>query len=339
VTFRFLCDKVVDLSVPTSKSVRVFARETWDESADLTPSSELAEGEVFSATCWSPDASHVAAGTTKGTVCVWKLKDRKVVASKKTTRGYGIASIAWNPAKASEVAFIDNQGYWGLLEKLNCATGGSSDAPKATTSQSVHIVEDKDEFNEEELAAALFDDDDDDDENSFSIRKIKAATTGFLDNDDDDSNMEEKRRMKGDESAATSAAPTPTPAVHNHLRTLIKSVKHGSHKMSDVKSSTIKGFPFQAALAPLPPAAVLDVDIQDAFQSGSTPAHLSSRFMVWNGVGMIRCYNTPDDNSIEVHNCIVGQGSELRGAHTPFQPKKEYPPPFTEIILLSRKST
>lgn len=40
--------------------------------------------------------------------------------------------------------------------------------------------------------------------------------------------------------------------------------------------------------------------LQRAFQPGSTPEHLSSRFMVWNSVGVIRQYNNDDENSIDI---------------------------------------
>ncbi|PNF36311.1 hypothetical protein B7P43_G00541, partial [Cryptotermes secundus] len=41
-------------------------------------------------------------------------------------------------------------------------------------------------------------------------------------------------------------------------------------------------------------------DLQPPFQPSSTPAHLQHRFMVWNSIGVVRCYNTEDENSIDV---------------------------------------
>ncbi|KAJ9590981.1 hypothetical protein L9F63_015987 [Diploptera punctata] len=46
------------------------------------------------------------------------------------------------------------------------------------------------------------------------------------------------------------------------------------------------------------------VDLQPPFQPSSTPVHLQHRFhghyLVWNSVGIVRCYNTEQDNSIDV---------------------------------------
>ncbi|XP_057323397.1 WD repeat and HMG-box DNA-binding protein 1 [Microplitis mediator] len=51
-----------------------------------------------------------------------------------------------------------------------------------------------------------------------------------------------------------------------------------------------------------PSKAVAEVNMQDPFQPGSTPVHLLSRFMVWNDVGIVRCYTSEDneESSIEV---------------------------------------
>ena len=45
-----------------------------------------------------------------------------------------------------------------------------------------------------------------------------------------------------------------------------------------------------------PPQPMLDIDIQEPFQPGSTPVHLESRFMVWNSVGIVRSFNSDDEN-------------------------------------------
>ena len=63
-----------------------------------------------------------------------------------------------------------------------------------------------------------------------------------------------------------------------------------------------------AAVAAVQPA---EVDVQEPFQPGSTPAHLSSRFMVWNSVGMVRGYSGEDDNSVEVNFRFNGFISQL----------------------------
>lgn len=45
-----------------------------------------------------------------------------------------------------------------------------------------------------------------------------------------------------------------------------------------------------------------EIHLQSPFQPGSSPAHLLSRFMVWNDIGMVKCFTSEDgeESSIEV---------------------------------------
>ncbi|KAK7444590.1 hypothetical protein BaRGS_00040412 [Batillaria attramentaria] len=60
----------------------------------------------------------------------------------------------------------------------------------------------------------------------------------------------------------------------------------------------------EEAVAPRPVVQVVEgfkpTPLQKPFQPGSTPEHLSSRFMKWNSVGVIRQYNTEEENSIDI---------------------------------------
>ncbi|XP_049775288.1 WD repeat and HMG-box DNA-binding protein 1 isoform X1 [Schistocerca cancellata] len=49
-------------------------------------------------------------------------------------------------------------------------------------------------------------------------------------------------------------------------------------------------------------ADLLDVvcEVQAPFQPSSSPVHLQHRYMVWNSVGIVRCHDTEEENSIDV---------------------------------------
>lgn len=55
------------------------------------------------------------------------------------------------------------------------------------------------------------------------------------------------------------------------------------------------------------PPAVVQVQLQSAFQPGATPSHLEHRFMVWNHVGKVLSHKTDNENSIlaEFHDVSV----------------------------------
>ncbi|XP_078314086.1 WD repeat and HMG-box DNA-binding protein 1-like [Crassostrea virginica] len=52
---------------------------------------------------------------------------------------------------------------------------------------------------------------------------------------------------------------------------------------------------------------------QTSFQPGSTPVHLSSRFMMWNAVGIIKQFNTEEEESIDIefHNTAIHHAMHL----------------------------
>ncbi|XP_023235123.1 WD repeat and HMG-box DNA-binding protein 1-like [Centruroides sculpturatus] len=49
-----------------------------------------------------------------------------------------------------------------------------------------------------------------------------------------------------------------------------------------------------------PPSGPTLTSLQPAFQPSSTPDHWDHRFMVWNNIGIVKCYNTEEENSIDV---------------------------------------
>lgn len=52
---------------------------------------------------------------------------------------------------------------------------------------------------------------------------------------------------------------------------------------------------------------------QKAFQPGATPMHLEHRYMVWNGVGIVRCHQTDAENAIEAefHDASMHHGIHM----------------------------
>ncbi|XP_067132973.1 WD repeat and HMG-box DNA-binding protein 1 [Centruroides vittatus] len=62
----------------------------------------------------------------------------------------------------------------------------------------------------------------------------------------------------------------------------------------ETKMSTLTVPPSQ------PPSGPTLTSLQPAFQPSSTPDHWDHRFMVWNNIGIVKCYNTEEENSIDV---------------------------------------
>ncbi len=250
-------------AVASPERVVVYARDTWESTHSFSIPGEAESGEVFTTLAWSSDGSHLAAATSKGAIDAWGMSSSgggKAIAALKTGRAYAVTALAFNPKKKGEAAFIDDHGWWGVLENLVEIKG--TEEAKAERAKE----KDQEIMDEDELTKALFEDDEDD-ENSFSIRQIK-RDTGFL-SDEENSNLlppgEAGEKGEGGSSAAPSPMPPPPPPVQ-------------------------------------PAPQFFEPDLQDHFQPSSTPSRLTSYFMVWNSVGVVRCINggEGDDSAIEV---------------------------------------
>ncbi|CAL1674927.1 unnamed protein product [Lasius platythorax] len=62
-------------------------------------------------------------------------------------------------------------------------------------------------------------------------------------------------------------------------------------------------------------AFMSNVKLQSPFQPGSTPSHLLSYFMMWNDVGMVRCFTSEDEENssieVEFHNAAVHRSMHI----------------------------
>ena len=112
----------------------------------------------------SDKGSYLVAGTTKGYLLVWHVQTGSIILETKSTseHEYPICSIDWSPKNECEVAFIDSNGYWGIIENIPIRNK-SKETPLVLHKKIVEKKpassckeEPQKELNEDELAAALF---------------------------------------------------------------------------------------------------------------------------------------------------------------------------------------
>ncbi|KAK0058514.1 WD repeat and HMG-box DNA-binding protein 1 isoform X4 [Biomphalaria pfeifferi] len=129
--------------------------------------------------------------------------------------------------------------------------------------------------------------------------KVTNGTSIFDDADDDDALM------------TASGHVAPRDDIDKYLEDDDNSIDIGSIKRSlnldnedeNSVAASRDGDDNKIAPAPvftLPPDLFKPTPPQPPFQPGSTPEHLSSRFMMWNNVGIIRQYVSEEENSIDI---------------------------------------
>uniref|UniRef100_A0A672ZVI2 WD repeat and HMG-box DNA-binding protein 1 n=1 Tax=Sphaeramia orbicularis TaxID=375764 RepID=A0A672ZVI2_9TELE len=243
------------LAVPVDSKVHLYERGSWDQVGTLSDDQLTQPINVVS---WSPCGRFLAAGCIGGLMTVWDVDNRLCVERQKHEKGFTVCSLAWHPS-GHQIAYTDTEGSLGLLDGLSSASS-TSNSTKAPINKPVKNYDD------------LFDDDDDqlmDEGLSDTNTPVKKPTTTTADEDDDDddylmpatgrvrnrgtfldddNSMGELGQDKdGDDDASSAVVPAAAPPQ-------------------------IPLRPIYEGPLPTPP--------QKAFQPGSTPAHLTHRFMV-----------------------------------------------------------
>lgn len=248
------------LYIPLEKEIQIIERNTWNKIGSITDDQFTG---IYSVLSMSPDGQFLVAGCYNGNILVFNVTTKTCVDRYKHENGFTITSLAWNPNGKPEIAFCDREGQLGMLEEVSLDSTGKAKV-ETRAKETIGIFEDEDDdFLIQATNDKLADDNDEpmDDDNDSDIDVPMSKIKPLPDLDDEDS-----RKADSDNDDASSAASVPF--------TLPKPVVQ------------IEGF------KPTP--------MQAPFQSGSTPTHLSSRYMVWNFIGLIKQYNTDEENSIDI---------------------------------------
>uniref|UniRef100_A0A7N8YLT6 WD repeat and HMG-box DNA-binding protein 1 n=1 Tax=Mastacembelus armatus TaxID=205130 RepID=A0A7N8YLT6_9TELE len=264
------------LAVPVEAKLHLYERGSWEHVSTL--SDDLLT-QPINVLAWSPCGQFLAAGCVGGLLTVWDVNSKLCVERQKHEKGFTVCGLAWHPS-GSQIAYTDTEGCLGLLDGLSTSTS-STNTTKAPAKKPTKDYDD------------LFDDDDDrlmDEQLSDTNSPVKNPVTG--DDDDDDFLV---------------------PATGR--------VRNRGAILDDENSLGQEGMgwdgvmPVTAPLGPLRPVyeGPLPTPPQKAFQPGSTPAHLTHRFMMWNSVGIVRGYNDEQDNAIDVefHDTAVHHAMHL----------------------------
>uniref|UniRef100_A0A8B9FLW5 WD repeat and HMG-box DNA-binding protein 1 n=1 Tax=Amazona collaria TaxID=241587 RepID=A0A8B9FLW5_9PSIT len=297
------------LAIPVDKVVKLYRRETWDSQFDL---SDTFITQTLNIVAWSPCGQYLAAGSVDGCIVVWNMESQKCIERMKHEKNYTICGLAWHP-KYKQIAYTDTEGNLGLLENI----GDEKKSNDKVTSTATKDYND------------LFDGDDDYLSGDM-IEPQSSPKTGANEEDADDDDLKPtsghfRRAIIDDDDNSLDIG-------------MIKANSNLLEKEDDDDDDQTGGFPA------LPPSSTqqpfydgpMPTPRQKPFQSGSTPAHLMHRFMVWNSVGIIRCYNDEQDNAIDVefHDTSVHHAT-----HLPNSLNHTMADLSTEAILLACEST
>uniref|UniRef100_A0A2K6NC76 WD repeat and HMG-box DNA-binding protein 1 n=1 Tax=Rhinopithecus roxellana TaxID=61622 RepID=A0A2K6NC76_RHIRO len=279
------------LAIPVEKSVKLYRRETWSHQFDL---SDNFISQTLNIVTWSPCGQYLAAGSINGLIIVWNVETKDCMERVKHEKGYAICGLAWHPT-CGRISYTDAEGNLGLLENV-CDPGGKTSSSKVSSSV-------EKDYND------LFDGDDMSNNGDFlndNAVEIPSFSKGIINDDEDDDLMMASGRLRqrshileDDENSVD-----------------ISMLKTGSSLLKeeeeDGQEGSIHNLPLVTSQRPFYDGP-MPTPRQKPFQSGSTPLHLTHRFMVWNSIGIIRCYNDEQDNAIDVefHDSSIHHATHL----------------------------
>ncbi|NXL94080.1 WDHD1 protein, partial [Alectura lathami] len=269
------------LAIPVDKVVKLYRRETWDNQVDLSDTSIT---QPLNVVAWSPCGQYLAAGSVDGSIVVWKVETRECIERMKHDKNYSICGLAWHP-KYRQIAYTDTEGNLGLLEDIG-------DGKKPNDKVASTVTKDYDD---------LFDGDDDDylPGDMVEPQSSPNARANEDHGDDDDIGCPRRTIIDDDDNSLDIG--------------MIKANSNLLEKEDD--DERIGGFPALPTSSTQQPFydGPMPTPRQKPFQSGSTPAHLMHRFMVWNSIGIIRCYNDEQDNAIDIefHDTSIHHATHL----------------------------
>ncbi|XP_058285785.1 WD repeat and HMG-box DNA-binding protein 1 isoform X2 [Hylobates moloch] len=280
------------LAIPVEKSVKLYRRESWSHQFDL---SDNFISQTLNIVTWSPCGQYLAAGSINGLIIVWNVETKDCMERVKHEKGYAICGLAWHPT-CGQISYTDVEGNLGLLENV-CDPSGK------TSSSKVSSRVEKD-YND------LFDGDDMSNAGDFlndNAVEVPSFSKGIINDDEDDEDLmmasgrprQRSHILEDDENSVD-----------------ISMLKTGSSLLKeeeeDGQEGSIHNLPLVTSQRPFYDGP-MPTPQQKPFQSGSTPLHLTHRFMVWNSIGIIRCYNDEQDNAIDVefHDTSIHHATHL----------------------------
>ncbi|XP_060071524.1 WD repeat and HMG-box DNA-binding protein 1-like [Ylistrum balloti] len=252
---------------------------------------------VLSILTLSPDGKFLAVGSSEGSILVLDVKTRKCVDRYKHPKKFSVTALAWNPKKTSELAFCDKEGQLGVLEDIKL----SLDAQVLQETRAKETL-------------GIFDDDDDND-------MLIQATN-------DEGNM-------GMETGADNSDDDQMPII-KPLGDIDDDDTMSKKSDQDDGASVISDAPLVLPPAPVVVEGYKPTPLQNPFQPGSTPVHLSSRFMIWNSIGIIKQYNTEEENSIDIefHNTSIHHAMHISNTNNNYTLADM----STEAVILAAES-
>ncbi|XP_053663398.1 WD repeat and HMG-box DNA-binding protein 1 [Anopheles marshallii] len=225
---------------------------------------------------FSPMGDYIAAGSAKGTICIWDCETDNPIDGENPFEANPITKVVWNPKNNGELAISDGNGQVGTVSDIFIETG-EDDAD----GEDIVLLAEKEAENDDggfdDIFAAYTKPDEKTESNANKPSKPDEIDSDNEDSDDaSNENCIELEKLKSQIMGPTQKSGGP--------------MSDAGYDDDDDRGTMVS----ERVVVPK------SYYQQPPFQPGSTPHSLEHCYLVYNHVGIVRRHATDKENSIEV---------------------------------------
>ncbi|XP_048577414.1 WD repeat and HMG-box DNA-binding protein 1 isoform X2 [Nematostella vectensis] len=172
------------LAIPVDKELKVYERDSWEVKFCLSSDECF---EAISLVSWSSCGNFLASASIEGQIIIWNINTQSAVEIIKQENSSPLCNIVWHPSGKREIAYVDNQGQFGVCENVVPGSALTKNKISSIDANDAMVDSDNDSLvatKRLRVKSAWIDDeaDDDDEDDEFKdIRKLKEQLAAPLD--------------------------------------------------------------------------------------------------------------------------------------------------------------
>uniref|UniRef100_A0A7I4YXZ2 Mcl1_mid domain-containing protein n=1 Tax=Haemonchus contortus TaxID=6289 RepID=A0A7I4YXZ2_HAECO len=266
-----------ELFVPSRGCIKVIAKDGWECSYNSFNSAGTSS-DVFSTSCLSRCGRYLCTSTLSNKIVVWDVQKRSVLSQivyDKRGKSAIISCTKFCPFNDNDIILVDIEEGMCLLKNGIPSTRETAPTNEAADRKDIDDIDEDGRSNEESpensRAGSFLDNEAEDDGDTKMSVDIGAIKRKYGFGDDGSGNLEDYGFTRLDEPPSGK----------------LPSAGHDFH-------NTAPSVPPPQIVSYQPPA------IPSFFVSGSSPDHLTQRYLKWNGYGIVRTYSGEEGSSIEI---------------------------------------
>ena len=321
-----ICWQPIDgqlIAIPKMDRIEIFRRDDWN----LMQTFKHEKLNQISIVSYSFDAKYLAVSSNEGIIMIWDTNSNDRPIAQFFNKTKKITSLKWNPKSSTDLSFGDIGGKFGALRVTGLSSKEQIELSQDDINDLFSEITDEDfvEPTEDKTNEKVIEEDFSLEKIEFNpkykqqiVKRVQSLEKEDKDNEVTDNNgnevvenndnkVVENNDNKVVENNDNEVVDNNEDVEEFDISAIKSKYESQIFRESDdlVNDKVVENRPDSRLSATSEPKLQSVAEDppplrQEPFQPGSTPVHLENRFMVWNSVGIVRCTDTENENSIDV---------------------------------------